>query len=280
MIEAADLGPGHVVSSHFSLGHVAFDDRMAAVGAAGFDGVGLLHRDYVHQTRELGREPAELIDVAARHGLRIVEIEATRGWAPGSTAEMQALGETCIEMAIEFGARHLTAVAAFDATPSEAAEAFGALCDRVAEHDVMVGLEPIPIQAAHDIETAREVVERAGRNNGGLCVDSWHLERGRWDWSQLEQLPPELITSVQINDGTLEPEHDDYIEDCLWNRRPCGDGEFDLGRFVRTLDEIGSTSPLCVEVISRELQQNDASEVADMLAATTRRTMASARNEV
>ncbi|MGA9278683.1 sugar phosphate isomerase/epimerase family protein, partial [Ilumatobacter sp.] len=142
---------------------------------------------------------------------------------------------------------------------------------------VGVGLEPLPVQEASDITAARAVVEAAARPNGGLCVDSWHLERGGASWDQLEALPSDLVTSIQINDGTVVPEHDHYIEDCLWNRRLCGEGEFDLDRFVRTLDRIGSNSPYSVEIISTDLSAQDPFDVAKRMADTTRATIAAAR---
>jgi sugar phosphate isomerase/epimerase len=178
-----------------------------------------------------------------------------------------------------FDARHVTLVGDFEGTIEQAVAGFADVCDRAAAVGARVGLEPIPVQSTPDIATAREIVERAGRDNGGICVDSWHLERGGADWQQLESLPGELVTSIQINDGPIEPEHDDYIEDCLWNRRLCGDGEFDLHRFVRTLDHIGADAPYSVEIISSELWAGDPFDVARRMADTTRAVIAEARDE-
>lgn len=277
-IEGCDLGPDHIVLSHFSLGAQPFDIRCAATGAAGFDAIGLLHRDYQQLVQVEGRTAEDLIESAAAHGLRIVEIEAARGWStatqPGpDTARL----EICLEMAEAFGARHITAVGAYDGTLAEAAAGFADLCDRAADVGALVGLEPIPVQETADIAAAREIVERARRDNAGICVDSWHLERGGAYWDQLESLPGELVTSIQINDGPIEPEHDDYIEDCLWNRRLCGDGEFDLDRFVRTLDNIGTDAPYSVEIISTDLWAQDPFDVAKRMADTTRAALARAR---
>lgn len=277
-IEGADLGPEHIVLSHFSLGEQPFDVRCEATGAAGFDAIGLLHRDYMFETDDRGRSAQELIDIAASHGLRIVEIEAARGWSTATPAEGALMTDKCVEMAAVFGARHLTAVGAYDGTVEEAAAGFANLCDRAAESGTLVGLEPIPVYEAYDIASTREIVERAGRDNGGLCIDTWHLERGGRDWDQLESLPGELVTSIQIDDGPELPEHDHYIEDCIWNRRLCGEGEFDLTRFVQTLDRIGATAPYSVEIISRDLAAQDPFDVARRMAETTRAAIAQARS--
>ena len=238
----------------------------------------MLHREYVHLVETEGRSAAHMIDYAAEHGLRIVEIEAARGWSTATEPGAATAGlETCLEMAAAFGARHITAVGAFEGNIDEATEGFGILCDRAADIGALVGLEPIPVQETPDIATARRIVEGAGRSNGGLCVDSWHLVRGGAHWDQLEALPGELVTSIQINDGTIEPEHDEYIDDCLWNRRLCGDGEFDLDRFVQTLGDIGSTAPYSIEIISKQLWEQDPFEVAQRIADTTHATLAKAR---
>lgn len=274
-IEGSRLGPAHIVLSHFSLGSHPFDLRCAAAGAAGFDAIGMLHRDYAQLVHVEGRAATDLIDAAAHHGLRVVEIEAVKGWSAASTDTRWL--DVCLEMAAVFGARHITAVGHFAGTIEEAATGFAALCDRAAAVGARVGLEPIPVQRVADITRAREIVERAGRDNGGICVDSWHVVRGGAHWDQLETLPGRLVTSIQINDGPIEPEHDDYIEDCLWHRRLCGDGEFDLDRFVRTLDGIGATAPYSVEIISTELSAQDPFDVARRMADTTRATIDRAR---
>ncbi len=276
LIEGSSLGPEHLVLSHFSLGAQPFDLRCAAAGAAGFDAIGLLHCDYAQIVHVEGRAATDLIDVAADHGLRIVEIEAVRGWSAAATDTRWL--EVCLEMAEVFGARHITAVGQFDGTIEEAVRGFGSLCDRAAAVGARVGLEPIPVQEVADIAQARDIVERAGRDNGGICVDSWHLVRGGARWDQLESLPGHMVTSIQIDDGPIEPEHDDYIEDCLWHRRLCGDGEFDLDRFVRTLDAIGATAPYSVEIISTALAAQDPFDVARRMADTTRATIARARS--
>jgi sugar phosphate isomerase/epimerase len=67
----------------------------------------------------------------------------------------------------------------------------------------------------------------------------------------LAAVPGELVTGIQMNDGTLVPEHDDYYEDCLWNRRAPGDGEFDVDHFVHTLVGNGAAVPWGMEVCNR-----------------------------
>jgi sugar phosphate isomerase/epimerase len=59
----------------------------------------------------------------------------------------------------------------------------------------------------------------------------------------------------KLNDGTLIPENPDYLADCLANRRPLGEGAFDLARLVALLRSKAIEAPLSVEVISDELDR-------------------------
>jgi sugar phosphate isomerase/epimerase len=93
----------------------------------------------------------------------------------------------------------------------------------------------------------------------------------------LRATPAERIFTVQFGDGPRQRVHPDYYTDCTRYRNIPGEGEFDLVGFVRLLDEMGVRLPLSVEVISADLQQRPASEVARRLAGATRAVLASAR---
>ncbi len=73
------------------------------------------------------------------------------------------------------------------------------------------------------------------RPNAGYCVDIWHHTRGANDMAMITALEPDRVFSIQMNDGALVPAIDDYKTDCLANRVPPGDGEFDCVGFIRTL---------------------------------------------
>ena len=46
------------------------------------------------------------------------------------------------------------------------------------------------------------------------------------------------------------PENPDYYTDCLANRRPMGDGEFDVAAFLAAVEGTGTTAPWSLEVCS------------------------------
>jgi sugar phosphate isomerase/epimerase len=153
-------------------------------------------------------------------------------------------------MADAFGCRYLQAIGPAAAGVDEAGRAFGALCDRAAEHGLVVGLEFLPFTDIVSVHDARAIVEAADRPNGGLCVDIWHHERGAADLAAVAALPGELVTGIQMSDGTRRPQDPDYLTDCLTNRVAPGDGEFDVAGFVEAIRHTGATVNWSMEVCS------------------------------
>jgi sugar phosphate isomerase/epimerase len=120
-------------------------------------------------------------------------------------------------------------------------------------------------------------VTRAGRVNGGICLDTWHHMRGANDEDMLRRIPPERIFAVQIDDGPRRRVDADYYTDCTRYREIPGEGDFDVAGFLRLLADMGVRIPLSVEVISSALLEHPAGELARALYAGTRRVMSAAR---
>ncbi len=233
--------------------------RVHAASDAGFDGIGLFVRAWQH----LRRDPAHVdrLDAALEEtGLRIAGMEVAKGWpAPGAGGDEAAAFESAAwELAARYGCSYLQAIGSDVGAPADAAPGFGALCDRAADHGVRVGLEFVPEMT--DVGTAAvaaEIVERADRANGGLCVDSWHVTRSTGRVDDVLGLPGEKIYWVQLNDGPIAPDHPDYYTDTISNRRAPGHGEFDLVGLIGNLDAVGASCPFGIEVCSTELWAAD-----------------------
>lgn len=276
-----DLGPDDLVLAHFSLGrHRPFAERVRAAADAGFAALGLFVGDY-RRLRDEGATDADLRAVLDDHGLRVVELEALRGWTatgPERTAYLET-ERTVFAMGEALGpAHHVQVIGPYAGTLDDAAEAFAGVCDRAAEHGLCAAIEFLPqMSNIPDAATAMEIVTRAGRVNGGICLDAWHHVRGADDAAMLRRIPAERIFAVQIDDGPRRPVDADYYTDCTRHRLPPGEGEFDLTGFLSLLAETGVAVPLSVEVVSAELQEQPAADVARRLYATTRAVMAAAR---
>lgn len=246
-----------IVLSHFSLARYhPIDDRIRLAAAHGFDGIGMYIGHYAQLERS-GDAPGRLGELLDQHGVRLREIEVISGLGihgpggsgpgGGEAAEREAVA---FRMADAFGCRYMQVIGPAGDDIAAAGRAFGSLCDRAADHSLVVGLEFLPFTDVVDVHDARRIVEAAGRPNGGICVDVWHHERGARDLDAIAALPGELITGIQINDGTVVAENPDYYTDCLANRRPPGDGEFDLAGFLTAVRGTGTTAPLSFEVCS------------------------------
>lgn len=279
---ARDLGPNDLVWDHFSRPRT--DDvvgRINAAAAAGFAGIGL----YFGAWAAMRHNPSEIERVDAAldaTGMVIANIEVVRGWSGAGGADESCLRQEALvyEMADRWGCRYLQAIGHAEGPLNfaDAAAGFGALCDRAAEHGLLVGLEWVPsMTVIGDATTAMRIVVDADRTNGGLCFDSWHLTRSTNDLDDVRQLPGEKIFATQWNDGTIAPQNSDYLEDCLANRAAPGDGQFALVEMVKILDAIGSTAPIGLEVCSAELWAGPVGAAATVAADGMRAVLALAR---
>jgi sugar phosphate isomerase/epimerase len=278
----AGLGPDDLILSHFSLGRSRpFEERVRAAAEAGFAAMGLYIGEY-QRLRAEGARDADLRAVLDHYAMPLVEIEALRGWS-ATGADRAAYLQTersVFAMSDVLGpGHHVQVIGPYTGTLDDAAEAFAGVCDRAAEHGLAAAIEFLPeMSNIPDAATAMQIVTRAGRVNGGICLDCWHHFRGANDDDMLRAIPAERIFAVQLDDGPRRPVDPDYYTDCTRYRDVPGDGEFDLTGFLDLLAESGVRLPLSVEVISTDLLQRPAGEVARWLAGATRAVVASARD--
>ncbi|HLK79165.1 MAG TPA: sugar phosphate isomerase/epimerase [Streptosporangiaceae bacterium] len=270
----SDLGPDDLILSHFSLGRFRpFEERVRAAAEAGFAAMGFYIGDY-ERLRAEGAKDADLRAILDHHGMRVVEIEALRGWS-ATGKDLDAYLETeqqVFTMSDALGpGHHVQVIGPYAGTLDDAAQAFAGVCDRAAEHGLAAAIEFLPeMTNIPDAATAMQIVQTAGRANGGICLDSWHHFRGADDDDMLRAIPAERIFTVQFDDGPRHRTDPDYYTDCTQYREVPGDGDFDLAGFLRLLAEMGVRLPLSVEVMSIRLQDLTAGEITQRLADATR----------
>ena len=268
-------------------GQVPLLDRLAAVKAAGFTGISLQPTD-VWALEEQGMSASEVAARIADAGLTVGEVDCTACWlerhkTQGGDDDLSLLlrsltAERVVETAARIGARSVVAVdlsdGAFDR--DEAAEGFAAVCDLAAEHGLLAHIEFLPMSPIRSLTEAWSVVEAAGRANGGLTVDSWHFFRSGSSLDDLARIPGERIHTVQLNDAPATPAANMWDE--MMNARLLpGEGAFDLAGLIGTLDRIGSTAPLGVEVFNARQQNQTIAQVAQDWAQSTRAMLAKVR---
>ena len=265
-----------IIVANGSLRSAGLRERVLAASGAGFDGFGIHVRDYAH-LRSAGWTDADLRAVLRDNGFDLIEIETVLGWDdPPERRNTDGLHreQLAFELADAVGARHVMAVGALTGEPREtAAEGFAGLCDRAADHGLLVALEPQACSTIADLRCAVAIVRTAGRPNGGLNLDIWHATRGAWPRAELAALNGHEIMVVQIDDGPMEPVTDDYLAECTHYRTAPGEGEFDIAGFLSTAYGTGTTAPVSVEVMSDELDDLPVQTAAVRLATATRRVL-------
>lgn len=262
-MDTSPLAAGDLVLSFGSLPGTDLAGRLAPARDAGFRGVSVGLADVATAIGDEVRL-AELGRAVVDHDLVVGEFDAITTWDADHVppASMGATGaalawctaENLCPLAAAVGARSVTVVEYFGTRlgVDRGAAAFAAVCDRAADHGLLVTLEFLPWTGVATLAEARAIVEAAGRPNGLLQVDSWHLFRGGGTLAELAALPGELLGYVQLDDAPADPEPD--LEDESVHRRLApGAGDLDLVGFVRTLRGIGYDGPIGVEVLADEL---------------------------
>ena len=251
-----DLGPNDLIWDYFCRGpEDTMTERVHAAEKAGFDAIGI----YLGAWSQMKKNPIEIDtfeQALCDSRLALANIETLRGWASPNKPSEQCLAteSTIWEIADRFHCRYVQVIGNYTGTLEQAAEGFASLCDRASEHGLLVGLEAVPeMTNIENLVTASEIVERADRENGGLCFDSWHLTRSTNDIEDISKIPEGKIFATQWNDGPAEKVNNDYYTDTLGTRVPPGDGQFLLKEMLDAIQAANCIAPVGLEVPSTSL---------------------------
>ena len=255
-----DLGPDDTVLCTATMGFGRLRDFAEAAGKAGFSAISLSGGDYA-SARKDGMSDLDIRTLLAANGLRIAELDGVVDWlAPlpraqgaGYDLDIPFFGhtqDTFFAIADALGARSITAVDPFlrSAPVEEMAEAFARLCDRAAEHGLLVHLEFLSWGPVPDLVTAWDIVHMADRANGGIMLDVLYLMRSGGP-AMLAQVPGERIFATQLCDGLLVRQGDCFADAA--DRDWPGQGEFGVADLLRDLRNSGCLAPLGLEVMGQ-----------------------------
>ena len=274
------LGPDDLVLHAGTVRKASVAEKCAAAAAGGFRALTLTPED-VARARASGLSLADVRALIVDHGLVLADLDPLLRWLPGeeippgipaaSEDEFYAIAEAV-------GARSLNVAQGFGTHVDldRAAEALAGVCDRAREHGLLVTLEYLPWSGIPDAATALAIVERTGRANATLMVDTWHSFRGKTDDAQLAAIPAARVGSVQLNDAPAEPA-DNLVSETLNARLLPGEGAIPLARWLRLLARSGSRAPLGVEVFSQALDALPPPEVGRRAGEAARAVIAAAR---
>ncbi len=235
-----------------SLGDAPLEAKWRAAAAAGFGWVSVYGAEY-HDAVGRGVDCRVLLNSL---GLRVAEVDGV-----ANTLGSEERFDEALAIAVALDARSITVVETGRYDPDDAAQladaaaAFARHCDCADEHGVLVHIEPFAWSHLGRVGDAAAVAAEAGRRNGGVLVDLWHLVRGP-DQGLLpeftDEFPAESILGLQLADTGPEP-WPAVRDECMTDRRLPGEGHADLVAYIAALAAAGPVPPVGVEVFGRAL---------------------------
>jgi sugar phosphate isomerase/epimerase len=254
-----------------------FTERLRLAAASGFAGLSMWESDYLGARAE-GYSDADLRGALADHGIEIAELDALTSWLPGEDDAVPSDWTTSFEekdfyaVADALGARSINVVdlgAGRTISVDAAAEAFAGVCDRAKEHGLLVHIEFLPWSNIPDIESAWEIVREAGRANGGVLLDTWHLLRSGGTPESLMGIPRDRVYAIQVSDAPAVAELN-LMEETMARRLLPGEGAARVRDVLEVLSDGGCTAPVGVEVFSSALAALPADQAIEQVATATR----------
>jgi sugar phosphate isomerase/epimerase len=237
---------------------LSLPERISAASDAGFAGFGIVHNDLANYLAN-GNDLKELRQRLNDAGIRYVELEFLSDWwlPAAQRAASDAVMRLLLEAAEPLEAHHVKIgpdIEHMDFDLDHYAERFHRVADAFAGVGTSVALEFMPFANIGTLARGVDVVRTAGHANGGLMVDLWHLMRGSGTLDELSRVPLEYITGIELDDGGAEQIGTGYADTVL-RRRLCGQGDFPVADFIRTVRSLGWEGPWGVEIISEEYRQ-------------------------
>jgi 4-hydroxyphenylpyruvate dioxygenase len=231
-------------------------EKLAAIAAAGFDGVEIFENDFLAfdgSPREVGR-------MVRDHGLEIALFQPFRdfeGMPEPQRSRAFERAERKFDLMGELGTDLLLVCS--NVSPlclggiDRAAADFHALGERAARHGIRVGYEALAWgRHVNDHRDAWEIVRRADHANVGLIVDSFHTLARRIDPDTIRAIPGDRIFFVQLADA---PKID--MDLLYWSRHfrnMPGEGDLDVTGFMRAVAATGYDGVLSLEIFNDQFR--------------------------
>lgn len=187
----------------------------------------------------LGYPPFSLKDDALRKDLlaamddRGVAISLGDGFLVLPGADVAALGSDLDVMA-ELGVPRINVVS-LEPDLARTFDQFAALAELAARRNIGTVVEPVPGLTVGDLPTAMEAVDYVGRADFRLLIDTMHLVRSGSGAAELAAIDADHIGYAQLNDTTLRPRLEDYLQEAMFERMVPGDGELPLAEIISAL---------------------------------------------
>jgi sugar phosphate isomerase/epimerase len=172
-------------------------------------------------------------DLLAAMNHRGVTISLGDGFLVLPGAEMRAFAAD-LDVLAELAVPWINAVS-LDPDLSRTFDQFAALTELAAQRNIRTAVEPVPNLTVGDLPTALAAVEHVARPDFRLLIDTMHLVRSGSSAADLAAIDPDCIGYAQLNDTTLQPRMDNYMEEAMFERMVPGEGELPLRDILSAL---------------------------------------------
>lgn len=112
---------------------------------------------------------------------------------------------------------------------------FAILTEVAAQRGVQTVVEPVPGLTVGDLPTALAALRHVARPEFRLLIDTMHLVRSGSGAADVAAIDPDHIGYAQLNDTTLRPRCDNYMEEAMFERLVPGEGELPLRDILSAL---------------------------------------------
>ncbi|MFI7446208.1 bifunctional sugar phosphate isomerase/epimerase/4-hydroxyphenylpyruvate dioxygenase family protein [Nonomuraea sp. NPDC049714] len=239
-------------------------EKLAAIAAAGFDGVEIFENDLI----SCPLSPERIRDRAADLGLGIDLYQPLRDFEAAGPATLKhnlRRAERKLRLMERLGAGTLLVCSSVSPEAADddelAAAHLHALAELAARHGVRVAYEALAWgRHVNDYLHAWRIVQLADHPNLGTCLDSFHILSRGSDPIGIEAIPGDKVFFLQLADAPLPA-----MDVLQWSRHyRCfpGQGGFDVPGLVRHVLNTGYRGPLSLEVFNDVFRQSDARRTA------------------
>lgn len=104
-----------------------------------------------------------------------------------------------------------------------------------AQRGIETVVEPVPGLTVGDLPTAMAARKHVGRTEFRVLIDTMHLVRSGGGAADVAALHPDCVGYAQLNDTTLRPRLDNYMEEAMFERMVPGEGELPLADILAAL---------------------------------------------
>ena len=241
-----------------------FPEKLAAIAAAGFDGVEIFENDFL----AFDGSPADVGRMVRDHGLEITLFQPFRDFegmpeplrsrtfdrAERKFDIMQQLGTDLVLVCSNVSPASLGGI-------DRAAADFHELGERAAKRGLRVGYEALAWgRHINDHRDAWEIVRRADHPNIGLILDSFHTLSRKIDVGSIRSIPKDKIFIVQMADAPLIE-----MDLLYWSRHfrnMPGEGDLPVREFTEAIAATGYDGYLSLEIFNDQFRGGSPKTIA------------------